>query len=113
MPPKSMKRKMGEKHNKTKKICPIGLKPFEEDFSKKLAAKEAKKLRTIETYKKKVFAKELLSKFAPSSIKPNNNFYDYSKTQYIFFIFLTILYYNEISAKVCDIFYQNYIVLYN
>jgi putative endopeptidase len=81
--PKSTKRKMVKYNNKTKKICPIGLKPFEEKFSKKLAVKEAKKLRTIETYKKKEFAKELLSKFAPSSIKPNDNFYDYINFQWI------------------------------
>ena len=80
---KSMKKRLNNSHNKTKKICPISLKPFEEKFSKKLRVKEAKKLRTIETYKKKEFAKELLSKFAPSSIKPNNNFYDYINFQWL------------------------------
>ena len=80
---KSMKNRLNNSHNKTKKICPISLKPFEEKFSKKLRVKEAKKLRTIETYKKKEFAKELLSKFAPSSIKPNNNFYDYINFQWL------------------------------
>lgn len=68
-------------NNKTKKliskICPIGLKPFEKKFSKKLISLESKKLRSIETFKKNEFAKELLSRFAPYSIKPNNNFYDY------------------------------------
>ena len=63
--------------NKTRKICPIGLKPFEKEYSKKLSIQESKKLRTIETFKKSEFAKELLSRFAPSSIEPNNNFYDY------------------------------------
>lgn len=79
---KSIKRKKGKrnnktKNNKTKKICPISLKAFEEKFSKKLSVQEAKKLRNIETLKKSEFAKELLSRFAPSSIKPNNDFYDY------------------------------------
>jgi putative endopeptidase len=64
------------KNNHTKKICPIGLKPFEREFSVVLAKKE-KKLTNIETLKKAEFAKELLSRFAPSSIKPNNDFYDY------------------------------------
>ena len=63
-------------NNKTKK-CPIGLKPFEANFSKILKAKESQKLTSIETYKKHEFAKELLSRFAPSSIKANDNFYDY------------------------------------
>ena len=77
--PKSNKRK-NNSNNKTKKlnkICPISLKPFEEKFSKELSVKETKKLKSIETIKKKNFAKELLARFAPSSIKPNNNFYDY------------------------------------
>ncbi len=63
-------------NNKTKK-CPIGLKPFEEKFSMVLKSKESKKLKSIETFKKHEFAKELLAKFAPSTIKANNNFYDY------------------------------------
>jgi putative endopeptidase len=72
--PKSSKRKKTS-HNKTKKnLCPISLKPFEEDFSKKL---QLTKSKNVENFKKNEFAKELLAKFAPSSIKPNNNFYDY------------------------------------
>jgi len=63
--------------NKTRKICPIGLKPFQEKFSKKLSLQETKKLRNIETLKKSEFAKELLSRFSPSSIKPSNDFYNY------------------------------------
>ena len=74
--PKSIKRKKNS-NNKTKKICPIGLKPFEKEYSKVLSIQESKKLRNIETFKKSEFAKELLSRFAPSSIKPNDNFYDY------------------------------------
>lgn len=64
-------------NNRTKKMCPIGLKPFEAKYSIQLAKKEKKSLRNIETSKKVEFAKELLSRFAPSSIKPNNDFYDY------------------------------------
>lgn len=64
-------------HNKTKKNCPIGLKAFEKEYSKKLSIQESNKLRNLETFKKSEFAKELLSRFAPSSIESNNNFYDY------------------------------------
>jgi len=72
--PKSNKKKTIS-HNKTKKLlCPISLKPFEEDFSNKL---KLVKSRKIENFKKKEFARELLSRFAPLSIKPNNDFYDY------------------------------------
>jgi predicted metalloendopeptidase len=74
--------KKTNKANKTKK-CPIGLKPFEEKFSKELVVKESTKLGNIETYKKANFAKELLSKFAPSSIKPTNDFYDYINSQWL------------------------------
>ena len=71
-------KKKNASNNKTKKlVCPIGLKSFEANFSKRLDVKESNKLRNIETLKKKEFAKELLSRFAPSSIKPNDNFYDY------------------------------------
>ena len=69
-------KKNKNKHSYTKKICQIGLKPFEKKFSL-LLSKNEKKLNTIETYKKYEFAKELLTKFAPLSIKPNNDFYDY------------------------------------
>jgi putative endopeptidase len=76
--PKSNKRKKNS-NNKTHKnrMCPIGLKPFEQEFSKKLSKMEVRKLTSIETLKKSEFAKELLSRFAPSSIKPNDDFYDY------------------------------------
>ena len=72
-------------HNKTRKTkaskqclaeCPIGLKPFEKEFSLELA-KDEKSLHNIETIRKSEFAKELISKFSPSSIKPNDDFYDY------------------------------------
>ena len=50
-------------NNKTKK-CPVGLKPFEKNFSLVLAKNE-KKLNNIETYKKAEFARELFARFAP------------------------------------------------
>ena len=71
------KNKSINKTSKNHKICQISLKPFEQVFSKKLAKQEVKKLRNIETYKKEEFAKELLATFAPKSIKPNDNYYDY------------------------------------
>jgi putative endopeptidase len=55
-------------------LCPIGLKPFEENFSKTLSKGHLKKSSDLH---KKHFVKQLLSKFAPNSIKPENNFYDY------------------------------------
>lgn len=74
---KTNKKKKMDNHNKTKKICPINLKPFEEKFSKKLRITEGKGLRKLETFKKKEFAKELLSRFAPINVKPHNDFYTY------------------------------------
>jgi len=74
------------KHNITKKhknqltMCPIGLKPFEENFTKKIPQNQLKK---SSMQKKKEFVKELLSKFAPNSIKPENNFYDYINYQWL------------------------------
>jgi predicted metalloendopeptidase len=61
-------------------ICPIGLKPFEEEFSKKLSPKQ---LRLSSSKSKKKFVKQLLSKFAPHSIKPENDFYDYINYQWL------------------------------
>ena len=55
-------------------LCPIGLKPFEENFSKTLPIGHLKK--SSETQKKH-FVKQLLSKFAPHSVKPEDDFYDY------------------------------------
>jgi predicted metalloendopeptidase len=71
------------KHNLTKKnvkMCPIGLKPFEEEFSKKTPLSQLKK---SSAEKKKLFVKQLLSKFAPNSIKPENSFYDYINYQWL------------------------------
>ena len=63
------------KKNKTKKEAfTIGLKPFEEEFSKNIP--NASLIKT-NTAKKKELVKELMTKFAPHSIKPHDNFYDY------------------------------------
>ena len=58
-------------------VCSIGLKPFEESFSNLLSKKKSN------VYKKKEFVKQLLSKFSPNSIKPENNFYDYINYQWL------------------------------
>jgi hypothetical protein len=68
------------KHNTTKKLCPIGLKPFEEEFSSKTPKSHLKK---TSSEKKKAFVKQLLGKFAPHSIKPENSFYDYINYQWL------------------------------
>ena len=71
------------KNNTSKKnvnMCPIGLKLFEEQFSKTLPVGHLKKSSEL---KKKEFVKELLSKFAPNSIKPENDFYDYINYQWL------------------------------
>jgi len=65
---------------KNVKMCPIGLKPFEEEFSKKNSGPQLKK---SSSEKKKAFVKQLLSKFAPNSIKPENSFYDYINYQWL------------------------------
>jgi len=64
--------------NITKKSCLIGLKPFEEKFSKNLR-KDKKSI----SKRKKEFVKQLLSKFSPNSIKPYNDFYDYINYQWL------------------------------
>jgi len=64
------------KHNKTKKKCPIGLEPFQKDIDKLIVKKN---LRLT----KKMFIKQLLAKFAPNSIQPNDNFYDYINYQWL------------------------------
>jgi putative endopeptidase len=77
--PKTHKIKHFSNHNKTKKNekkeeCQISLKPFEKNFSKTTHIFSLVKSNTA---KKKEFVKELMSKFAPNSIKPNNDFYNY------------------------------------
>ena len=74
---KNLVKKNVTKKNVTKpdlSLCPIGLKPFEEEFSKKLPNGHLKKSSELQ---KKHFVKQLLSKFAPHSVKPENDFYDY------------------------------------
>ncbi len=60
--------------------CPIGLKPFEDEFNKKIPKLQIQK---SSAEKKKAFVKQLLSKFAPHSIKPENDFYDYINYQWL------------------------------
>ena len=75
---KKNKKNKTSNNNNTRKICPIGLKPFEEKFSKTLT----KDKKSISERKKK-FVKQLLSKFSPNSIKPENDFYDYINYQWL------------------------------
>lgn len=79
-----LKRKNKSKSNVTRKrilnTCSIGLKPFEEKFSKTIPSKQ---LKVSNKKKKREIVKELLSKFAPNSIKPNNDFYDYINYQWL------------------------------
>jgi hypothetical protein len=82
---KTFKNTKKSKQNITKKkvlekICPIGLKPFEKNFSKSQPITTLKKSSTL---KKKEFVKELLSKFAPKGIKPVDNYYDYINYQWL------------------------------
>lgn len=66
--------------NKTKKTCSINLKPFMEKY----ITRHSKRLNSFTMKEeKKHFLKELLSKFAPHSIKPEHNFYDYINYQWI------------------------------
>ena len=60
-----------------KNICPIGLKAFEESFTKK------KNLTKTSESQKKEFVKELLSNFSPIHIKPEDDFYDYINYQWL------------------------------
>jgi len=61
--------------NKRPKNCPIevGLVPFEDEYSKTLSKNLVKSNAQI----KKLFANELLAKFAPTKITPRNDFYNY------------------------------------
>jgi predicted metalloendopeptidase len=66
-------------NNRTKKnkhslaLCPIGLEPFEAEFSKNLSKKNLK----ANQVRKAEFARQLLKKYLPNSINPQNDFYDY------------------------------------
>jgi len=80
---KTKKRRVNKsvsKKNKKTVICPIGLKSFEEEFSKKLSPTQ---LRLSSSKNKQIFVKQLLSKFAPHSIKPENDFYDFINYQWL------------------------------
>lgn len=59
---------------KKKNFCPITLKTFEKNLTKKVSVAQ---LKQSTRKKKQVFVKKLLRKFAPNSIKPQNDFYDY------------------------------------
>jgi putative endopeptidase len=62
---------------KTKSLktnCPIGFKPFEEDFSKTIPPNQ---LLKSNAQKKLEFVKEVTARFAPKNIQPNNDYYDY------------------------------------
>jgi predicted metalloendopeptidase len=76
---KRVKKSLTKKNTKML-ICPIGLKPFEDEFNKKIPKLQLKKT-SIE--RKKAFVKQLLSKFAPHSIKPEDDFYDYINFQWL------------------------------
>ena len=79
------------RHNKTRKIdyklqgndmilrkdCPVGLKPFEKRYQKEF---KTNKLYDL-SYKK--FTKMLISKFSPSYIKPENDYYSYINYKWI------------------------------
>jgi len=71
---KNNKKRNGTKKMMKQKMCPIGLKPFQEEFSKNIPIEQL--LRSNEQ-RKKEFVKELTAKFAPSHITPKDNFYDY------------------------------------
>jgi hypothetical protein len=65
-------KKQKKSKNGTKKIlkCPIGLKKFQEEFSKTIPSHQ---LIKSNQERKKEFVKELMTKFAPSAIKPEDN----------------------------------------
>ena len=60
------------KNEKTNDQC-LSLRPFEKEFEKQMSGHL---IKTNEQYKKKI-AKQLFQKFAPTSITPNNDFYNY------------------------------------
>ena len=67
----------------TRALCPIGLKSFEQQFSKNYMKMYSSKMNKMHDKTMKEFSKELLSKFAPNSIKPENDFYDYINYQWL------------------------------
>jgi putative endopeptidase len=77
---KTVKKRRKQTSMTKKQMCPIGLKPFEEKISKTFSKAHFKK--SSEKHKKE-FVKELLSKFSPTNIKPEDNFYDYINYQWL------------------------------
>jgi predicted metalloendopeptidase len=78
--PRNKKRNNNTRRNKNSvEVCPIGLKPFEATFSKKVSKEKQKS----SVKRKREFVKQLLSKFAPHSIKPEDDFYDYINYQWL------------------------------
>ena len=73
------KRNIKNNLNKTKK-CPIGLKPFMSNYLSKHGNKLSKYSK--EEFRNQ-FTKELLTKFAPHSIKPEDDYYDYINYQWL------------------------------
>lgn len=69
------------KNRKNKSVCPISLKTFEKNFTKKHISD--KQLKQSTKKKKQLFVKQLLRKFAPNSIKPQNDYYDYINYQWL------------------------------
>jgi putative endopeptidase len=69
-----------KKNKKDLMLCPVGLKPFESTFNKKISKSNLKKSSKSE---KKKFVKQLLSKFAPNRIKAKDDFYDFINYQWL------------------------------
>jgi putative endopeptidase len=88
---KHTKKQSKNTHHKTKKnnklLCPIGLKPIEKNFDKsEYILDKMKKIEKDKISRKQQhidFVKQLLSKSAPNSIKPENDFYDYINYQWL------------------------------
>jgi predicted metalloendopeptidase len=80
---KSLKKSIKNTNVLTRKYkdnCRIGLKPFENKFNK---VDKYGKSHISHSAKMRELAKELLSKFAPNSIKPEDDFYDYINYQWL------------------------------
>ena len=76
---KTIKHKSKKKHNNKTKKCPIGLKSFMSNY---LSSNKYLKSKPNDELEQQ-FIKELLGKFAPNSIKPEHNFYDYINYQWL------------------------------
>jgi predicted metalloendopeptidase len=73
---KSNKLNKSNKSNKLKEPCKIGLEAFEKNIQQLVVKKKLQ-------LSKKMFIKQLMSKFAPNSVQPNDNFYDYINYQWL------------------------------